>query len=732
MFPLLLLFLMLSLHVPLTVTKDSEPIVIGCYFASVSARPLGFKVTDIPVENCTHIVHGNGEVDENAFILKPLQTDYDKGYRIIRKNNNNVKLLMGVGGPELGGGWFSKMAMQQNTRRKFIDSTLQVLKLHNMDGINLFWMWATKKDRENLVQLVKEFRQAYDPLNLLVTAIVPMNETLAEDGYDVCELTKNLHQIHVMGFDLRGTWNKVANVHSPLLGNGLTVKSGMTFWSERTLQPYRNKLILIVSFYGSSLTLRDSQNHRVNAPLDKEFPFGRPTKLWNRQGYAAFSEICQDIKSGDLTEDWDNEGKAPFAYCATYWVGYDNKKSLQLKAQFVIDNEFGGISMYSVAFDDFNASCGSRNQLSSAIKSMLDNYIVPVSVGNPECVTPLPVSNTIMIAGSVTAVLCFFSFVIFYWCRKRRNLNNKEMDLRNWMHQWESDGEAQILQDRGKIINIKDISISKRIGSGNFGCVFLADLIVDSVTRQRQRVAVKTLNTQTVKRIEYDAFIKEAVSMKDFDHNNVLPLIGLSFKENGEPLVIIPFMQNGELLSYLCDEQNVLRVFDLLRFGLDVAKGMQYLSAKKFVHRDLAARNCLLDENLTVKIADFGLSRDVYQNDYYKPGDRSGQIPIKWMAPESIRGERQSYKSDVWSFGVLLWEIMTRGMIPYAAVNNAQILSHIESGNRLEKPAACPLPVYKVMQQCWQIERNLRPSFREVAEILYKVLTMSNVEQQNF
>ena len=316
-----LLFLILSSHVTLTVTQDSEPVVIGCYFASVSARPLGFKVTDIPVENCTHIIHGNGDVDENAFMLKPLQADYDEGYREISENYD-VKLLMGVGGPELGGGWFSKMAAHQDTRKKFIDSTLQVLKQHNMDGINLFWMWAAKKDRDNLVRLVKEFRVAYDPHNLFVTAIVPMNETLLDDGYDVCELTKNLHQIHVMGFDLRGTWNKVANVHSPLLGNGLTIKSGMALWSERTLAPHRKKLILIVSFYGSSLTLQDAKNHRVNAPLDKEFPFGRPTKLWNRMGYAAYSEICQDIKSGNLMEGWDGEGKAPFAYCAKYWVGY--------------------------------------------------------------------------------------------------------------------------------------------------------------------------------------------------------------------------------------------------------------------------------------------------------------------------------------------------------------------------------------------------------------------------
>lgn len=728
---LLHFFLMLFSHVALTVTKDSKPVVIGCYFASVSARPLGFKVTDIPVENCTHIIHGYGDVDEDAFILNPLQLDYQEGYKEIRKSSD-VKLLMGVGGPELDGGWFSKMADHQDTRQKFINSTIEVLQENKMDGINLLWMWAARKDRDNLVQLVKDFRRAYNPLNLLVTATVPMNETLADDGYDVCELTKNLDQIHVMGFDLRGAWNKVANVHSPLLGNGLTVESGMTFWSSRTLPPYRSKLILIVSFYGSSLTLQNSDNHGVNAPLDKEFPFGESTKLWNRRGYAAYSEICQAIESGNLTEDWDDEGKAPFAYCGTYWVGYENKRSLELKVQHVKDNEFGGIIMYSVAFDDFNASCGSRNQLSSVIKSKLHDYMVPVSDENPECVNPLPVSKTIMIAGSVTAVLCFSCFAVYCWWRKRRNSKTEETDLRNWMHEWEFDRKFQILQDRGKLLDTNDITMYQRIGSGNFGCVFLADLIVDSVTRQRQRVAVKTLNTHNVKRIEYDAFIKEAVSMRDFDHDNVLPLIGLSFKKSGEPLLIIPFMQNGELLSYLCETRNVLTVFNLLSYGLDVAKGMEYLSTMKFVHRDLAARNCLLDENFTVKIADFGLSRDVYQNDYYKPDGRSGQIPIKWMAPETIRGERQSYKSDVWSFGVLLWEIMTRGMIPYAAVNNAEILSHIESGNRLEKPAVCPLSVYQLMQQCWQVERNLRPSFREVREILFKVLTMNKIRQQNF
>ena len=155
-------------------------------------------------------------------------------------------------------------------------------------------------------------------------------------------------------------------------------------------------------------------------------------------------------------------------------------------------------------------------------------------------------------------------------------------------------------------------------------------------------------------------FIGESRTMTDFTHENVLQLIGVSLKDNGEVLVITPYMEKGNLLAYIREETNVLTMLQLLNFGLDVAKGMEYLCNQRIVHRDLAARNCLLDDNLVVKVADFGLSRDVYQSDYYVPEKAMCDLPFKWMAPECIKRQKQSYKSDVWSFGVLLWEVTTR------------------------------------------------------------------------
>lgn len=155
-------------------------------------------------------------------------------------------------------------------------------------------------------------------------------------------------------------------------------------------------------------------------------------------------------------------------------------------------------------------------------------------------------------------------------------------------------------------------------------------------------------------------FIKEALTMLDFEHENVLRLIGLSFNNKHLPQVVTEFMAKGDLLSYIRNPENNLNGIQLLEFTVDVVRGMEYLAKKHFVHRDLAARNCLLDNETRVKIADFGLSRDIYQCDYYRPQDGSTAIPVKWMAPECITGDQQTEKSDVWSFGVLLWEVTSR------------------------------------------------------------------------
>lgn len=157
--------------------------------------------------------------------------------------------------------------------------------------------------------------------------------------------------------------------------------------------------------------------------------------------------------------------------------------------------------------------------------------------------------------------------------------------------------------------------------------------------------------------------MKEALIMKDFNHERVLNLIGVTFsREDNLPLVIIPFMKFGDLLTYIRDENNDPTVKDLITFAVEIAEGMEYLASQKCVHRDLAARNCMLDENRHVKVADFGLSRDVYEQEYYKSA-KDTELPVKWMAPESLEKGSYSSKSDVWSYGVTVWELMTRFVV---------------------------------------------------------------------
>ena len=169
--------------------------------------------------------------------------------------------------------------------------------------------------------------------------------------------------------------------------------------------------------------------------------------------------------------------------------------------------------------------------------------------------------------------------------------------------------------------------------------------------------------------------------------------------------------------------KNVKYYFCLSLF--QVCKGMEYLHSMKCIHRDLAARNVLVSKDLIIKIADFGLARDVHKNDYYrKIGD--GCLPVKWMAPEALFQRTYTTRSDVWSFGVLLWEIMTLGASPYPSVPNLEkLLQLLRIGHRMERPANCSLDVYMIMMECWSSEPTKRPPFSELVDDLDRLLTQA-------
>lgn len=207
--------------------------------------------------------------------------------------------------------------------------------------------------------------------------------------------------------------------------------------------------------------------------------------------------------------------------------------------------------------------------------------------------------------------------------------------------------------------------------------------------------------------------------MKEMKHSNLVQLLGICTRE--PPYYIITeFMPNGNLLDYLrIPENQDLGSTVLLYFAVQIASAMAYLEERLFIHRDLAARNCLVGENQLVKVADFGLARLIQSNES-DDGDNAytahigAKFPIKWTAPEGLAYNKFSSKSDVWSYGITMWEIASKGKSPYPGVELANVYHLLDSGYRMEMPERCPLNVYELMLRCWQWEPAHRPSFDQI------------------
>ena len=285
----------------------------------------------------------------------------------------------------------------------------------------------------------------------------------------------------------------------------------------------------------------------------------------------------------------------------------------------------------------------------------------------------------------------------------------------------------QPTRPRAREFPLSAIRFLQELGEGAFGKVYKGELM-GVIPTGPALVAIKTLKPGANQKTRND-FQREADLMTDLRHPNIVCLLGVSFSDDPQ-CMLFEHMANGDLHEFLIthspnidsdvsepggmeDQGAVLNPMDMSFIAIQVAAGMEYLAGHHYVHRDLAARNCLVGENLTVKISDFGLSRDIYAADYYRVQSKS-LLPVRWMPPESILYGKFTAESDVWSFGVVLWEIYSYGLQPYYGYSNQEVIEMIRSRQLLPCPEDCPSRMYAFMVECWHEVPGRRPTFAEI------------------
>ncbi|XP_044252210.1 tyrosine-protein kinase Fer isoform X3 [Drosophila takahashii] len=264
-----------------------------------------------------------------------------------------------------------------------------------------------------------------------------------------------------------------------------------------------------------------------------------------------------------------------------------------------------------------------------------------------------------------------------------------------------------VCRERWELSN-DDVVLLERIGRGNFGDVYKAKL-----KSTKLDVAVKTCR-MTLPDEQKRKFLQEGRILKQYDHPNIVKLIGICVQK--QPIMIVmELVLGGSLLTYLRKNSNGLSNRQQMGMCRDAAAGMRYLESKNCIHRDLAARNCLVDLEHSVKISDFGMSRE---EEEYIVSDGMKQIPVKWTAPEALNFGKYTSLCDVWSYGILMWEIFSKGDTPYSGMSNSRARERIDTGYRMPTPENTPAEMYRLMLKCWAADAESRPHFDEIYNVV--------------
>ena len=354
------------------------------------------------------------------------------------------------------------------------------------------------------------------------------------------------------------------------------------------------------------------------------------------------------------------------------------------------------------------------------------------------------------------------SFVIIFILTKRYRQNEQDLALEHQLQSLSSstayfmqnfEDQMDFLKDTSLEYNHASLEMVGKLGEGAFSMVFKARApgLQCEGWQENDIVAVKILKEE-MESDALQAFMSEVKISSKFQHRNVVKLIGVCTK-TPEKCMIFEYMDLGNL-------KNVLRQSDPHKTGkssptspsssldcasgsviltpahflpccLQVAQGLRYLASLKFVHRDIATRNCLINHQLVIKIADFGMSRDISTWDYYRIGSSNACIPVRWMSPEALFYGKYTVKSDVWSFGVLMWEVYTYALQPYGGTSDHEVINKIKNGHLLHCPDLCPASIYDIMKACWMYAPHPRPHITELLSRISNLLQISRLDPQD-
>ncbi|XP_060479788.1 ephrin type-A receptor 4 isoform X4 [Panthera onca] len=336
----------------------------------------------------------------------------------------------------------------------------------------------------------------------------------------------------------------------------------------------------------------------------------------------------------------------------------------------------------------------------------------------------------VSVSGSVVLVVILIAAFVISRRRSKYSKAKQEADeekhlnqgVRTYVDPFTYEDPNQAVREFAKEIDASCIKIEKVIGVGEFGEVCSGRLKVPG--KREICVAIKTLKAGYTDKQRRD-FLSEASIMGQFDHPNIIHLEGVVTK--CKPVMIITeYMENGSLDAFLRKNDGRFTVIQLVGMLRGIGSGMKYLSDMSYVHRDLAARNILVNSNLVCKVSDFGMSRVLEDDPEAAYTTRGGKIPIRWTAPEAIAYRKFTSASDVWSYGIVMWEVMSYGERPYWDMSNQDVIKAIEEGYRLPPPMDCPIALHQLMLDCWQKERSDRPKFGQIVNMLDKLIRNPN------